>query len=85
MIREALPRDVLRELFYHCRILLHGDHTARDQLSMLLGRKMPRSYPHQVVKREFQDQPALCDNLKRHKNKTLRKFAFKIRQYSVIS
>lgn len=63
VVCEALAGDVLGQLFYHGRVLLHGYHTAGNQLPVLACGKVPGSNTHQVIKCELQDQPALCHHL----------------------
>ena len=65
MVGQSLARDVLGELLDHGRVLLHGDHRAWDQLAVLARGEVPRPDPHQVVKGELQDQPALRHHLKK--------------------
>lgn len=44
---------------------VHGDYRSGYQFSMSPHRHMPRFYPHQVVKGEFQNETALSAHLKR--------------------
>lgn len=44
---------------------VHGQYTAGDEFTVLSDAKVPRLYPHHVVKHELQVQAALYTNLVR--------------------